>query len=134
MAGRGQLLKARKDHRDRFSDRLVRAEHHSTVKVVVQPDWKPLAELSLGCLMTKAGIESGPQKVELSLADRALQSEHQPVVVVTCVIDPVAVGDERVGHGAKIQQLIPVGIAPCEAADLLAEHQANLAETDSRDE
>lgn len=33
-----------------------------------------------------------------------------------------------------IQQLIPVGVAPRETADLLAEHQANLAETDSRDE
>ena len=46
------------------------------------------------------------------------QPEHQPVVEVGRVIEPVPIGDQRVGHGAQIEELVPVGVVAGEAGDL----------------
>jgi hypothetical protein len=68
--------------------------------------------------------------VQLGLAHRALQAEHEPVVEVAWVIDAVSVGDQRVGQRAQMQQPIPVGVVTGQPTDLDAEHDPDPAQTD----
>jgi hypothetical protein len=50
------------------------------------------------------------------------------------VIDAVGVGDQRVGHRAQVQHLVPVGVAPRQPRDLDPEHDPDLAQADIGDE
>ena len=50
------------------------------------------------------------------------------------MIEPVPIGDQRVGHGAQIEELVPVGVVAGEAGDLDPEDDPHLPETDVGDE
>ena len=45
-------------------------------------------------------IEAGPQGVQLGLAHRSLQAEHEPVVEGSRVVEPVRIADQGVGERA----------------------------------
>ena len=75
-------------------------------------------------------LEPGAHDVQLGLAHRALEPEQQPVVVERRVVDAVAVGDQRAGQGADLEQLVPVAAGPGEPRHLEPEHQADMAEPD----
>jgi hypothetical protein len=72
--------------------------------------------------------------MQLGLAHRALEPQHEPVVEVPRMVDAVRVGDQRVGHGAQIEQLIPIGVVPSQPRHLQAEHDPDLAQPDVRDQ
>jgi hypothetical protein len=50
------------------------------------------------------------------------------------VVDAVSVGDERVGQGTQIQQLVPVGVVPGQPGDLQAQDDPGLAQADIGDQ
>ncbi len=131
---RTQLVEPVEHSRDRGADRLIPAEHHPVVLVVVQPDRQQLAQLAPRGLVPQPGIEPRPQHVQLGLAHRALQPKHEPVVVVTGVIHPVRVGDQGVGHRAQVQQVIPVCVAARQPRHFDAQHQADLPQPDRGDQ
>ena len=108
--------------------------HHRVVLVVVEPDRQPLAQLTSGGLVPQPGGQPGPDQVQLGLAHRALEPEHEAVVEIARVIDPVGVGDQRVGQRAQIQQLIPVGVVAGQPRHLDAEHDPDLAQADIGDQ
>ena len=128
LTRRPQLVESVEHRHDGGADRLVRADHDTSVLVVVQPDRQQLPQLAPCRLMPQAGIQPGPQHMQLGLAHRALQPEHQPVVVVAGVIQPVRIGDQGVGHRTQVQQVIPVGVAAGQPGHLDAQHQADLAQ------
>ena len=104
LAGALELLEVREHGRDRVDHRLIRADPHSTLRVRPHPrPAAPSAALALGRLVQAAAAQPGAQNVQLGLGHRALQTEHQPVIVQPRVIDAVGVGDQRVGQRAQIQ-------------------------------
>ena len=50
------------------------------------------------------------------------------------MIEAVPVGDQRVGHGAQIEEVIPVGVVAGEAGNLDPEDDPHLPEADVGDE
>ncbi len=108
--------------------------HHRAGLVVVEPDRQELAQLTAGGLVPQPGGQPGPDQVQLGLAHRALQAEHQPVVEVGRVIDAVGVGDQRVGHRAQIQQLIPVAVVAGQPGHLDTEDDPDPAQADVGDQ
>jgi hypothetical protein len=46
------------------------------------------------------------------------------------VVDPVGVGDQRVGHPGQIQQPVPVGIVAGQAGNLQRQHDTDLTQPD----
>ena len=67
--------------------------------------------------------------MELGLAHRALEAEHQSVVEHGRMIDAVGVADEGVSEATQIEQAIPVGVVAGEARDLEAEDDADIAQS-----
>ena len=118
------------DEPDGVADPLVGVEHHlarGALEVAarqVEPELTPLG------LVPAPLLEPGAHDVQLGLAHRALEPEQQPVVVERRVVDAVAVGDQRAGEGADLEQLVPVAAGPGEPRHLEPEHQADVAEPD----
>jgi hypothetical protein len=81
-----------------------------------------------------AAAQPGAQHVQLGLRHRALEPEHEPIVVQPRVIDPVGVGDQRVGQRAQIQQPVPVGVAPRQPRYLDPEHDPDPPQPDLGDQ
>ena len=50
------------------------------------------------------------------------------------VVDPVRVGDQRVGQRAQIEQPVPIGVAPRQPRDLDPDHDPDPAQTDLSDQ
>ena len=109
-------------------------EDDAILLVIDEPDRQSLTELSLGRLVAEPRGQPVADQVQLGLGHGALQAEHQPVVEVGGVIEAVAVGDERVGHRAQVEQLIPVGVVAGEARHLDPQDDADLPEADVGDE
>ena len=87
-------------------------------------------ELATFGLVPAPLLEPGAHDVQLGLAHRALEPEQQPIVVERRVIDAVAVGDQRAGQSADLEQMVPVAARSGETRDLEPEHQAHTAEPD----
>ncbi len=95
-----------------------------------QSDGQAPAQLAPGGLVPDAAVEAGSQHVQLGFAHRAFEAEHEAVVEVGRVVEPVAVADEGVGHPAQVQQSIPVGVVAGQAGDFQAQHDAHMAQGD----
>jgi hypothetical protein len=80
------------------------------------------------------GGQPGADQVQLSLAHRALQAEHEPVVEIGRVIHAVGVGDQCVGQRAQVQQVVPVGVVAGQPRHLDAQHDPDLAQPDRGDQ
>ena len=129
-----ELVKAPEHRGDGLSDRLVRIEHDAVVLVIDKPDRNALAEFALGRLVAQAGSQAVADEVQLGFRHRALQAEHEAIVEVRRVIDAVPVRDQGVGECTEIEELIPVRVVAGETGNLDAEDDADLSETDLRDE
>jgi hypothetical protein len=134
LPGAAELLEAAKQGRDRLGNGLIGADDHVAVVVVVEADRQAVAQLALGGLVPQPGGEPAADQVQLRLAHRALEAEHQPVVVVGRVVDPIGVSDQRVGQRAQVQQLIPVGVVAGQPACLDAKDEPDLAQPDVGDQ
>ena len=82
------------------------------------PTGSASAQLAAGGLVADPALQPGPQHVQLRLAHGALQPQQQPVVERARVVEPVGVGDQRVGHPAQVQQPVPVGVVAGQPGDL----------------
>ena len=65
---------------------------------------------------------------------RAFQAEDQPVVRVAWVVEAVLVGDERLEHGAQLDDAVPVAVEARQARHLGHQDQADFAQADGRDQ
>jgi len=126
--------KRREDQLDGVADPRIRVQDHPPVRAPDQPRRQVLAIRPLGDLPLAAGGEAVALKVPCGLAEHALQAEQQPVVVEPWVEDAIAVGNECADQGRKVQQAIPVGVIPCEAARLEGEHEPHVPERDLGDQ
>jgi hypothetical protein len=67
-----------------------------------QGDRQRTAQLAAGGLVSDPAVQAGAQHMQLGLAHRALQSQHQPVVEQPRMVEPVAVSEQGVGHPGQI--------------------------------
>jgi hypothetical protein len=125
-----QFGEAAEHRRYRLHHRLVGADHHRAGVVVVEPDRQELPQFTAGGLVPQPGSQPRSDQMQLGLAHRALQPEHQPIIEIRWVVDTVGVGDQGVGQGTQIQQLIPVGVIAGQPADLDAENDPNASQAD----
>ncbi len=134
LAGRAEFIEPPVDGGDRLGHRLVRRDDHPVVPVVVQADRQALFQLAAGGLVPQALGQPGPDQVQLSLAEGALEAQDEAVVIGGGVVDAVGVGDQRAGQRAQVQQLVPVGVRPGQPGDLQREDDPGLAEPDIGDQ
>ena len=81
------------------------------------------------------GIEhAGAQHAELELADAALHAQQQPIVRPTGVVDAVEVDDARLDQPAQLEQVMPVAAVAGEPRGIEAQHGADLAGAEPRDQ
>jgi len=134
LPGAAELVEVPEYRRDRVGDRLVRADPDPPALVVLEPGGQRQAQLALARLVQAAAAQPGTEHVQLGLGHRALQPEHEPIVVQARMVDPVRVGDQRVGQRAQIEQPVPVGVAARQPRDLDPEHDPDPSQPDLGDQ
>ena len=77
--------------------------------VVDQADRQRHDQLAAAGLGQLPAAQPGPDEMELSLAELAFHAEQEPVVEVARVVEAVFVADQRAGHPAELEELVPVG-------------------------
>jgi hypothetical protein len=128
LAGRAEFVEPAKHRGDRLDHRLIRRDDHPVVLVVVQPDRQALPQLSLGGLVLEPRGQPGADEMKFSFGHRALEAEDEAVVEAGGVVDAIGVGDQGVGQGAQVQQLVPVGVVAGQPGHLDAQHDADFAQ------
>ena len=134
LAGAAQLAKASEDQSDYFLDLPVgiKAETDLAMPDVADRHADPqLAAPGFGA----GGIEhAGLQHAEFELADAALHAEQQPVVRPARVVDSIEINDLGPDQPAELQQVTPIATVAGEPGRVKAQHGADLAGAQPRDE
>ena len=113
---------------DRALDGGVGVEDDVPGGVVDQADGQRHDQLAAAGLGQDPAAQPGPDEMELSLADLPFHPEHQPVVEVARVVEAVLVADQGAGHGADLQELVPVGVVAGQPGAFQAEHDPGPAQ------
>ena len=82
--------------------------------VVDQADRQRHDELAAAGLGQLPAAQPGLDEMELSLAEPAFHGEQEPSLVPR-VVEAVFVADQRAGHPAELEELVPVGGVPGQA-------------------
>ena len=77
--------------------------------VVDEADRQRHDQLAAARLGQLPAAQPGLDEMELSFAELAFHAEQEPVVEVTRVVEAVFVADQRAGHPAELEELVPVG-------------------------
>ena len=96
--------------------------------VVDQADRQRHDQLAAAGLGQLPAAQPGLDEMELSLAELAFHAEQEPVVEVARVVEAVFVADQRAGHPAELEELVPVGGVPGQAGALQAQDDPGPAE------
>ena len=127
-------LKAAKHVGDRGLDLGVRVHDYLAFVVVDVSDRQPHPQLaSLGRGLPGA-LQPAGQKMQLGLGHLVLHAQHQPVVDIGQIVDPIGVDDQRVGQAGQLQQAGQVRGGSGQSGHLEAENGAHLAQTDPAEE
>ncbi len=125
-AHRAQPLEQLKDQPDHGAHLLVRIQHHLAGGTAHQPGRQRHGQLTAPGLGDPPGPHPLLDQVQLSLADRALEPQQHPVVVLGRVIDAVWVAQQRSRQCAQLQQLMPLPARPGQPGHLDAQHDAHM--------
>ena len=75
-----------------------------------------------------------PEHAEFELADAALHAQQQPIVGAARVVDAVQIDDARLDQAAQLQQVVPVATVASKPRGVEAQHGADFAGAQPRDE
>ena len=114
--------------RDGFADGGVGVEDDVPGGVVGQPDGQRGDQLAAAGLGHDAAAQPGPDEMQLSLGHLPFHAEQQPVVEAAGVIEAVFVADQRAGHAAQFQELVPVGGVAGQPGAFQAQHDPGPAQ------
>jgi hypothetical protein len=114
--------------RDGFADGGVRAGDDMPGGVVGQPDGQRGDQLPAAGLGHDAAAQPGPDEVQFCLGHLAFHAEQEPVVEAAGVIEAVLVADQRAGHPAQLQELVPVSGVAGQPGAFQAQHDPGPAE------
>ena len=113
---------------DRALDGGVGVEDDVPGGVVGQADRQRHDELAAAGLGQDPAAQPGPDEMELSLADLPFHAQHQAVVEGARVVEAVLVADQGAGHGADLEELVPVGVVAGQPGAFQAEHDPGPAQ------
>jgi hypothetical protein len=120
--------------RERAADGSVGIEDDVPGCVVGQPDGQRGDELAAAGLGQDPAAQPGPDEVQLGLAHLAFHPQKQPVVEGAGIVEAVFVADQRAGHGAQFQELVPVGGVAGEPGAFQAQYDPGPAQGHLGDE
>ena len=60
----------------------------------------------------------------------SFQPKQKPVVQQAGIIDAIVIDDQRTGHGAEVDQMVPVTVVSGQTRCFQCEHCSDLAGTD----
>ena len=110
----------------------IGVDRDHAVVVVDEPDGQRGAQLAALGGSQLGRLQPARHDVQLCLAHRGLQAQHEPVVEVRQVVDPVAVDQQRAGQPGHLRQPGQVRVRAGQPGDLQAEHRPDLAQADPR--
>ena len=113
---------------DGSADGGVGVEDDVVGGVVDQADRQRHDQLAAAGLGQLPAAQPGLDEMELSLAELAFHAQQEPVVEVARVVEAVFVADQRAGHAAQFQELVPVGGVSGQPGAFQAEHDPGAAE------
>ena len=96
--------------------------------VVDQADRQRHDQLAAAGRRQLPAAEPGPQEMQLILAELPLHPRDQAVVKIPRVVEAVFVADQGAGHGADLQELMPVGVVAGQPGAFQAEHDPGPAQ------
>ena len=102
--------------------------------VVGQPDGQRGDQLAAAGLGQDPAAQPGPDEVQFGLGHLAFHAEQEPVVEGAGVIEAVFVADQRAGHAAELQELVPVGGVAGQPGAFQAQDDPGPAEGDLGDQ
>src|SRR5262245_47485558 len=91
-------------------------------------------QLTAARLGESAGIQPQAEAVQFRLAYMPLYPQQKFVIEVARAVDAVGIANQGVEQRAQLQHLLPVSVVPRQPRDLIAHDDADLAETDGRDQ
>ena len=112
----------------------VGVQRDLALAVADQADREGEGELAAAGLGQDPAAHPGAQEMEFEFRDLAFHSQQDAVVEDGRVIQAVLVADERVGVGADLDELLPVGGVAGQPGAFQAEHDAGPAEGDLGDQ
>ena len=120
--------------RDGAADGGVGVEDDVAGGVVGQPDRQRGDQLAAAGLGHDPAAQPGPDEMQFCFRHLPFHAQQQPVVEVTGVIEAVFVADQRAGHAAQLQQLVPVGGVAGQPGAFQAQDDPGPAEGDLGDQ
>ncbi len=102
--------------------------------VVGEPDGQRGDELAAAGLGDDPAAQPGPDEVQFGFRHLAFHAEQEPVVEVPRVVEAVFVADQRAGHAAELEELMPVGRVAGQPGAFQAEHDPGAAQGDLGDQ
>src|SRR5487761_1548435 len=112
----------------------VGVQHYLTVAVVDQAGRQGERELAAAGLGQDPAAHPGTQEMQFEFRDLAFHAQQDAVVEDGRVIQAVFVEDERVGAGADLDELLPVGGVAGQPGAFQAQDDAGPAQGDLRDQ
>ncbi len=110
LADRTRFSELFEDTVNGFGDSLIRMEEDFAV--IFPPEKanrEASSQLSPGGLIADASLESGTDDMQFSFGHSSFQSEKEPIVKESGVVEAIFVADQGVGDAAQIEESIPIG-------------------------
>ena len=104
------------------------------LRVVDQADRQREVQLAALGRVTLGALQTHTHDVQLGLRELAFDAQHELIVEVTQVIDPVCVDHQRVGQPAVLKQPLGLGARARQPRDLQPEDRAHLAQAHAADQ
>ena len=122
------------DQTDHGLHLLVRITHDLTVRAAQIAHGQGHGQFAAAGLADPSVPHPLLDQMQFRLADRALQSQQHPVVVLGRVIDAVGVCQQSTRQRAQLQQLMPFAAAAGQTRHFHAQHQAHMVQADLGDQ
>src|SRR5260221_8166778 len=109
--------------------RLIRVKHNSANGIVDQTNGQAKTQAPLFRFALFSSLQAALQPMEFGLRHAALETEQQPVVMGSGIIDAFVINHQGLGQRTDFQQSIPIAARTRQARNLQAEHCPNVPQT-----
>src|SRR5689334_123888 len=113
---------------------LVRILGHDPRGIAHQTGGQDQPEVAACRLAVQTGGQAAAQGMEFDLGDGALQTQKEPAVLASRIVNTVAVRDQTLAIAAQVEQRVPVRAVTRQPGHLPGQDQADLAQGDAADQ
>jgi hypothetical protein len=131
---RPEVLELGEDQPHHSADLLIGVQDHLPGRAA------PVAHRQFDPQRPAAGLRQTPaphpllDQVKLGLADRALETEQEPIVVLGRIVDAVRIREQGPRQRAQFKQLVPVPARAGQPRHLDSQHHPDVAQPDLGDQ